>query len=133
MGEVAAEAGAKWAARRDRARHALAQAKGHLRHKAVELAGFLIVVYAVLKLVPALKQALHAIEHASWEWVVALLAIEVLSEIGFVFSWSRIVDPDNLLARDGRGRRMDSVSPGCSWEVGFFSPAARGEERGPEA
>jgi uncharacterized membrane protein YbhN (UPF0104 family) len=61
----------------------------------------------VLKFIPTLEQALHAIEHASWEWVLALFAIEIVSETGFVFAWSRIVDPDNVLAEGGRGRRMD--------------------------
>ena len=107
MGEVAAKARVDASAHRDHARQALGHAKKQLRHRAVELVGFLVVVYAVLKLIPALKQALHAIEHASWEWVVGLLAIEVLSEVGFVFAWSGVVDPDNMLAREGRGRRMD--------------------------
>ena len=96
------------------------------RRRALKLAGFLLVVYVVLKLIPALEQALHALEHASWEWVLGLLAIEVLSEAGFVFAWSAIVDPQNVLARDGRGRRMDQhvawaqlggglLLPGGSW------------------
>ena len=91
----------------DHARHALGRARTQLQRRALELAGFLLVAYALLKLIPALEQALHALEHASWRWVLALVAIEVLSETGFVFAWSRIVDPDNLLAGDGRGRRMD--------------------------
>jgi uncharacterized membrane protein YbhN (UPF0104 family) len=92
----------------------------------LKLAGFLIVVYVVLKLIPALKEALRAIEHASWEWVLALLALEVLSENGFVVAWSRIVDPQNMLASGERGRRLDQhlawtqlagglVLPGGSW------------------
>jgi uncharacterized membrane protein YbhN (UPF0104 family) len=110
----------------DRLRHALAEVKPHLKRRALELAGFLLVVYAVLKLIPALEEALHAIENASWEWVLALLAIEVLSETGFVFAWSRIVDPDNVLAHGGTRRRMDEhvawaqlggglLLPGGSW------------------
>jgi len=39
--------------------------------------------------------------------VLALLAIEVLSETGFVYAWSQIVDPDDVLDRGERGRRMD--------------------------
>jgi uncharacterized membrane protein YbhN (UPF0104 family) len=88
--------------------------------------GLLVVVYAVLKLIPALKQALHALEHASWKWVIALLAIEILSETGFVFAWGRIVDPDNVLARGSGTRRMDEhvawmqlggglILPGGTW------------------
>jgi uncharacterized membrane protein YbhN (UPF0104 family) len=33
--------------------------------------------------------------------------MQVLSETGFVVSWRRIVDPDRVLQRDGRGWRMD--------------------------
>lgn len=91
----------------ERARHALTHAKGVLRRRALQLAGFLVVVYAVLKLIPALEQALHALENASWKWLIALFAIEILSETGFVFSWSRIVDPQNVLAGGEGGRRMD--------------------------
>jgi uncharacterized membrane protein YbhN (UPF0104 family) len=107
-------------------RHALEEVKPNLKKRAIEFAGFLIVVYAVLKLIPALEQALHAIEHASWEWVIGLLALEVLSETGFVLAWSRIVDPQNVLGHGGRGRRMDEhvawaqlggglLLPGGSW------------------
>jgi len=107
MAGVATGAGVAPSTLKDHARHALDHARSHLRRRAVALVGFLLVAYAVLKLIPALEQALHALEHASWEWLLALLAIEVVSEMGFVFAWSRIVDPDDLLARDGRGRRMD--------------------------
>jgi uncharacterized membrane protein YbhN (UPF0104 family) len=112
--------------RADHARRALAEARSHLKRRALRLIGFLLVVYAVLKLIPALEQALHALENASWEWVVALIALEVLSEAGFVFAWGQIVDPQNVLAGDGRGRRMDEhvawaqlggglLLPGGSW------------------
>ena len=113
-------------ARADRARRALSYARTHLRRRALELVGLVLVVYVVLKLIPALKQALHALEHASWEWLLALIAIEVLSEAGFVFAWSRVVDPDNVLAGGEPGRRMDQrvawmqlggglVLPGGTW------------------
>jgi hypothetical protein len=88
------------------ARHALSDAKRHLQARALKLAGYVLVAYVVLKLIPALKQALHSLEHVSWEWALGAVALEVLSETGFVIAWSAIVDPDNLLARDGRGRRM---------------------------
>ena len=108
------------------ARTALHDVRHRLRRRALELVGLIVVAYAVLKLVPALKQALHAFEHASWEWVLALLALEVLSEVGFVVAWSAIVDPQNILAGDEGGRGMDQnlawlqlggglVLPGGSW------------------
>jgi hypothetical protein len=103
MSESPAEATDARSAHVDHLRHALAEAKPHLKRRALELVGFVVVVYVVLKFIPALEEALHAIEHASWEWVIGLLAIEVLSETGFVFAWSRVVDPDNVLAGSGRG------------------------------
>jgi uncharacterized membrane protein YbhN (UPF0104 family) len=113
-------------ARGDHARRSLADVRSHLKSRALRLVGFLLVVYAVLKLIPALEQALHTLQNASWEWVLALVALEILSEAGFVFAWSAIVDPQNVLARDGRGRRMDEhvawaqlggglLLPGGSW------------------
>ncbi|MBV9414309.1 MAG: hypothetical protein JO363_04970, partial [Solirubrobacterales bacterium] len=107
MAESSAEAAVARPSQREHLRHALAQVKPQLKRRALELVGLLVVVYAVLKLIPALEQALHAIEHSSWERVIALLGIEMLSEAGFVFAWSRIVDPDNVLAQGGSGRRMD--------------------------
>ncbi|MBV9605125.1 MAG: flippase-like domain-containing protein [Solirubrobacterales bacterium] len=112
--------------RAEHARHLLADVRSHLKRRALALVGFLVVVYAVLKLIPALEQALHTLEHASWEWVVALIALELLSEAGFVFAWGGVVDPQNVLAGNGRGRRMDEhvawaqlggglLLPGGSW------------------
>lgn len=69
--------------------------------------GYLVVAYLVLRLVPTLEQALRSLKHVSGEWVAGAIALEVLSETGFVVSWRAIVDPDRLLERDGRGRRMD--------------------------
>jgi uncharacterized membrane protein YbhN (UPF0104 family) len=89
------------------ARRALSDAKRHLQRSALKLAGYLVVAYLVLKLIPALKHALHILEHVSWEWVLGAIALEVLSELGFVVAWGAIVDPQKLLDGDGRGQRMD--------------------------
>jgi hypothetical protein len=88
-------------------RLALGDAKHHLQKSAVKFVGYLVAAYLVLRLVPTLEQALHSLEHLSWEWLVGLIAIEVLSETGFVIAWRGVVDPDRVLERDGRGRRMD--------------------------
>jgi uncharacterized membrane protein YbhN (UPF0104 family) len=85
----------------------LSNAKRHLKRSALELAGLLGAAYLVLKLIPALKQALRSLEHVSWEWVLGAIALEVVSELGFVVAWREIVDPQKVLDRDGRGRRMD--------------------------
>ena len=92
------------------ARHnrlALGDAKKHLQKSAIKLVGFVVAAYLVLRLIPTLEQALHSLEHLSWEWLVGLIAIEVLSETGFVIAWRVVVDPERVLERDGRGRRMD--------------------------
>jgi hypothetical protein len=107
-------------------RAVLHEARRWLQRRALELAALILVAYVVLKLIPALKLALRTLEHASWAWILALLALEVLSEMGFVCAWSAIVDPDNVLAAGERGRRMDQrlawlqlggglVVPGGSW------------------
>jgi len=90
-----------------RARRALSDAKGHLQKSALKLAGYVLVAYLVLKLIPALKQALRSLEHVSWEWALGAIALEALSELGFVVAWSAIVDPQDVLDRDGHARRMD--------------------------
>ncbi len=86
---------------------ALADVKSHLRKSALKLVGYLLVAYLVLRLIPTLNQALTSLKRVSWAWVVGAIALEVVSETGFVVSWRRIVDPDKLLQRDGRGWRMD--------------------------
>lgn len=126
MDRTALETGVEHSNRADRARRALAEVRKHLKRRALELAGFVLVAFVVLKLIPALEQALHTLEHAAWTWLLALVALEVLSETGFVLSWSAIVDADGMLAGDGRGRRMaDDVAwaqlggglllPGGAW------------------
>jgi hypothetical protein len=88
-------------------RLALSDAKHHLQKSALKLVGYLVAAYLVLRLVPTLEQGLHSLEQVSWEWVVGAIALEVISETGFVISWRGIVDPEHVLERDGRGRRMD--------------------------
>ncbi|MGA2322103.1 MAG: lysylphosphatidylglycerol synthase domain-containing protein [Solirubrobacteraceae bacterium] len=88
------------------ARRALSDAKRHLKRSALKLAGYLVVAYLVLKLIPALRQALSSLEHVRWQWVLGALVLETFAEMGFVVSWRAIVDPEDLLSRDGRGERM---------------------------
>jgi len=105
---------------------ALGHAEHRLRRSALKLAAYVVAGYLVLKLIPALEQALSSLEHASWQMVLVALAVETLSEMGFVVSWRAIVDPENLLSREGRGQRMDTrvawaqlgggtLVPGGSW------------------
>ena len=126
MAEASVEPGVDRPAGGDHARRALSDVRRHLQGRALKVLAFLVVVYAVLKLIPALTQALHTLEHAAWEWLLALFALEILSEVGYVVAWSAIVDPQNVLGRGGRGRRMDEhvawaqlggglLLPGGSW------------------
>ena len=105
---------------------ALGHARKHLQRSALKLAGYLVVAYLVLKLIPALEQALKSLEHARWELLLVALVLETFSEMGFVVSWRAIVDPEDLLSQDGRGQRMDTrvawaqlgggtLVPGGSW------------------
>jgi uncharacterized membrane protein YbhN (UPF0104 family) len=90
------------------ARRALSYAKPHLQRSALRLAAYLLIAYLVLKLIPDLEQALSSLEHVSWPWALGALALETVSEMGFVVSWAAIVDPESLLTAEGRGRRMDT-------------------------
>ena len=78
-----------------------------LKTSAVKLALYLLVAYLVVKLIPALKQTLHSLEHVSWGWALGLIALEVASELGFVLAWGAIIDPEKVLAGGQAGRRMD--------------------------
>jgi uncharacterized membrane protein YbhN (UPF0104 family) len=89
------------------ARRTLSDVKRHLQKSALKLVGYLVAAYVVLKLIPTLKQALRSLEHVSWQWALGAIALEVLSELGFVIAWGAIVDPQKLLDHDGRGRRTD--------------------------
>jgi uncharacterized membrane protein YbhN (UPF0104 family) len=88
-----------------RGHHALGGAASELRGKLFKLAGYLLVAYLVVRLLPGLGSALRSLEEVRWEWLVVGFALEFLSELGFVAAWRAIVDPDDVLGRDGRGER----------------------------
>ena len=80
------------------ARHAwraLGHARSDLGKRALRLLGYLAFAYLLLRLLPTLKQSVHSLERVRWEWIVAALAIMIVSEFGFVVSWRAIVDPEN--------------------------------------
>jgi uncharacterized membrane protein YbhN (UPF0104 family) len=82
--------------------HSLHATRRGLLKSALKLAGFAAAAYLVLRLIPSLREALDNLERVHWQWVVAAVVLETLSEIGFVTSWRAIVDPDNLLCKEGR-------------------------------
>jgi uncharacterized membrane protein YbhN (UPF0104 family) len=106
---VASETGARQEPTRERLRRTrrlLGEARGHLTNRALKLLGFVVFVYLFLKLIPGLEKALTDLQNVQLQWVVAAMGVETLSTIGYVVSWRGILDPDNLLARDGRGKHV---------------------------
>ena len=103
-------------------RRALSAARGHLQKRALKLLGWLIFAFLLVKLIPTVKQAVGSLEHVAWEWLLAALALEVLSEFGFVTSWRSIVDPDNLLGADGRGARTSTHAAWAQLGGGMVVP-----------
>jgi hypothetical protein len=103
-------------------RRALSAARGHLQRSAVKLLGWLVFGYLLLKLVPDFKQALGSLEHVGWGWMLGALALEVLSEVGYVTSWRAIVDPENLLGRDRRGVRVSTHAAWTQLGAGMVVP-----------
>jgi uncharacterized membrane protein YbhN (UPF0104 family) len=84
-------------------RRTLTAGRGRLQAHALKLLAWIVFAFLVVKLVPSLKRAVASLEHVGWEWVLGALALEVLSEFGYVTSWRSINDPDHLLGRDSRG------------------------------
>jgi uncharacterized membrane protein YbhN (UPF0104 family) len=90
-----------------RMRAAVRAAPGRLAKSAIKLLGYAVLAFLLLKLIPGFKQALTSLQHVSWAWVLAAIVLETLSEFGFVTSWRAILDPENVLGRDG-GPRMSA-------------------------
>ncbi|HEV7461591.1 MAG TPA: lysylphosphatidylglycerol synthase transmembrane domain-containing protein [Solirubrobacteraceae bacterium] len=104
---TAAEAGVeKKHERLRRTRHALQAARGRLSTRTLHLIAFVVFVILFLKLIPGFEKALSDLQNVSLGWVVAAMAVETLSEIGYVVSWRGILDPDSLLRQDGRGKHL---------------------------
>jgi hypothetical protein len=57
-----------------------------LLRSALKLIGYAACAYLVLRLIPSLRQALGNLERLHWQWLVAALALEILSERA---SWPR--------------------------------------------
>ena len=89
-----------------RSRHLLREARAHLTKRALRLIGFVVFVYLFLKLIPGFEKALEDLKNVQLQWLIGAMAVETMSEVGYVVSWSGILDPDNLLRQDGRGRHL---------------------------
>jgi len=89
-----------------RSHRVLREARRRLRGRALQLIGFLVFAYLLLKLVPGLEQALEDLQGVSATWIAGAMVVETVSECGYVVSWRGILDPDDLLSADGRGRHL---------------------------
>src|SRR5438876_10247654 len=105
-GDAAATATEAKRQRLRRSRRVLGEARKHLGHRALRLVGFLLFAYLIMKLLPGLENALKSLQNVKLEWVAGALAVETLSEMGYVVSWRGILDPDDLLHKEGRGRGL---------------------------
>jgi uncharacterized membrane protein YbhN (UPF0104 family) len=102
---------------------ALRSIRGHLRKFGLRLVFFGVLAFLLFRLVPSLAQALGDLERVSWLWLLAALALETLSEIGYVVAWRQIVDPQRVLEQDGRGRRLDTRLAWAQLGGGLLVPA----------
>ena len=89
-----------------RTRRLLHEARGHLTKRALRLIGFVVFVYLFLKLIPGFEKALQDLKNVRLEWVIGAMAVETVSQAGYVISWRGILDPDDLLSQEGRGRHL---------------------------
>lgn len=101
----------------------LSSVRGHLRKFGLRVIVLVVFAFLLLRLVPSLAQALESLERVSWLWLVAALALETLSEIGYVVAWRQIVDPEHVLEQDGRGRRLDTRLAWAQLGGGLLVPA----------
>ncbi len=103
-----------------------------MQDKTLRLVLYVVSAYLLIRLIPALEEALTALEHVAWQWVVVAFGLEILSEMGFVVAWRKIVDPADMLGGEGRGERVASrvawaqLGGGMLLPGGSFSSAGVG-------
>ncbi len=85
--------------------HAVRAARRHLGKKALKAIGYVALAYLLVRLVPGLEHDIGTLGRVQGEWLAIAFALEFVSELGFVASWRRIVDPEDVLCCDGRGER----------------------------
>jgi uncharacterized membrane protein YbhN (UPF0104 family) len=102
---------------------ALRAARGHLKGHALKLLLFGVIAFLLLRLTPSLTQAFDSLGRVAWQWLVLVLALETLSELGYVVAWRQIVDPDRVLEQTGCGRRFDTRLAWAQLGGGLLVPA----------
>src|ERR1700749_2081211 len=58
-------------------RRALSAGLTRLQKQALKALGYIVLVYLLYRLLPALKQALHSLERVWWEWIVGAVALRL--------------------------------------------------------
>ena len=119
---VASEPGAP-AEVHERTRSAMTSARGRLKRHALRLLIFGVAAFLLLRLTPSITQALHSLARTSWKWLAVALALETLSEVGYVVAWRQIVDPERVLERTACGRRLDTRLAWAQLGGGLLVPA----------
>ena len=115
-------------------RRALSAGLTRLQKRALEALGYIVLVYLLYRLLPALKQALHSLEHVRWEWIVGAsrwssCPSSATSSPGGRSSTGRGCSPPTAGARGPRRERPGrSSAAGCSCRAGHLpaSASARG-------
>jgi uncharacterized membrane protein YbhN (UPF0104 family) len=92
-----------------------------LRKAGLRLVIYGIAAYLLVRLIPSLQEALEDLERPSWWWLAIMVALEVISESGFVVSFHAIVDPESRLGREGHGR-IDLRVAWAQLGAGMFIP-----------
>jgi uncharacterized membrane protein YbhN (UPF0104 family) len=75
-----------------------------LQKRVLKAIVYVVLAYLLFRLLPALKQAFRSLEHVRWQWILGAVALELLSEFGYVQSWRAIEDPDRVLAAEAGAR-----------------------------
>ena len=83
----------------------LHEARKLLTRRVLKLIAFVVFAYLILQLGPGLEKALKDLKGVTWQWIGGAVAIETLSETGYVVSWRGILDPDNRLREIEGGSR----------------------------
>ena len=111
----------------------LHDARKQLGRRLLKLVGCLVFALLIIRIIPGLENAFEDLKNVSLEWVIFALAVETMSEVGYVVSWRGILDPEDLLA--GRTRGVDlgarvawaqlgggMIVPGGTWRAWASAP-----------
>jgi uncharacterized membrane protein YbhN (UPF0104 family) len=102
---------------------AMRSARDRLKGYALKLVIFGVAAFLLLRLTPSLAHALSSLERISWRWLVLVLALETLSELGYVVAWRQVVDPERVLERTACGGRLDTRLAWAQLGGGLLVPA----------